>query len=131
MRIEQGTLVPASNFRAEARPAGELGGQRCGQGYPELGLLIDAIHFGGDDQAIHGRRAPSAAIRAAEQPGFSPKSDASPACFGGIVGEAKPPVLQEESEARPSLQDAVERLGQVVPRDSLASCLKVLDQRPA
>ena len=40
----------------------------------EPGLRIDAVHFGRDDQAIHGSCAPSAAVRAAEQPGFSPES---------------------------------------------------------
>ncbi|MGY2803871.1 hypothetical protein ACVIHF_000601 [Bradyrhizobium sp. USDA 4506] len=65
-------------------------GGDAGKNVREPGLRIDAIHFGRDDQAIHGSRAPSAAIRAAEQPGFSSKSDASQASFGGIVGEANP-----------------------------------------
>lgn len=51
----------------------------------EPSLRIDAVHFGGDDQAVHGRSAPPAAIRAAEQPGLSAKRDTSQAALGGIV----------------------------------------------
>ena len=58
------------------------------------------------------------------------------ASFGGIVGETHAPILKEQGEARPSLQDVVERLGQVVPARELGKLLahidlKLLDQRPA
>lgn len=71
--------------------------------------------FGGDDQAVHGRRPLSGAIGAAGQPGLSSESDASQASFGGIVRQTYPPILEEQGEARPALQDIVERLGKVVP----------------
>ena len=35
--------------------------------------------------------------------------------LGGIVGQAHAPVLEEQREARPSLQDVIERLDQVMP----------------
>jgi hypothetical protein len=34
----------------------------------ESGLRIDAVHFGGDDEALHGRGALASAIGTAEQP---------------------------------------------------------------
>jgi hypothetical protein len=37
----------------------------------EPGLRIDVVHLGRDDQAVHHRGPFAAAIRAAEQPGFS------------------------------------------------------------
>lgn len=53
------------------------------------------------------------------RPRAMPRSDASQASFGGIVGETDSPVLEEESETRPPLQDVVGRLGQVVPTEQL------------
>jgi hypothetical protein len=47
----------------------------AGENIGEPGLRIDAVHFGCDDQAVHGRSPPSAASGAAEQPGFSPNSN--------------------------------------------------------
>jgi hypothetical protein len=35
--------------------------------------------------------------------------------FGGVVREAHAPILKEQGEARPSLQNVVERFGQVMP----------------
>ena len=34
----------------------------------EPGLRIDVVHFGGDDEAVHGRGALSTAVGAGEQP---------------------------------------------------------------
>ena len=99
-------------------------------------LRIDAVHFCRDDEAVHGCGAPPSAIRAAEQPGLPSKSDASQASFGGIVGETHASIVQEQREAPPSLQDVIERLGQVVTTRQFGELfahvdLKVLDQRPA
>lgn len=99
-------------------------------------LRIDAVHFSCDDQAVHGSSAPSTAIRSTEQPGLPAKCDASQASFGGVVREANSPVLQEQREARPTLEDVVERLGQVMAAGQFGELfahvdLKVLDQRPA
>src|SRR5258708_25828476 len=90
-------------------------------------LRIDPVHFCRDDQAIHGRGASSSAIRSAEEPGFSSKSYASQPPFGSVVGETYAPILKEQSEARPSLQDVVECLGQVVPTGELGELLSHID----
>src|SRR6202048_1505241 len=65
-----------------------------------------------------------------------PRSDASQSSFGGIVGETHAPILKEQSKARPSLQDVIERFGQVVPTGELGELfahvgVKILGQRPA
>ena len=41
----------------------------------EPGLRINIVHFGGNDEAVHHRGALAAAIRTAEQPGFSPQGN--------------------------------------------------------
>src|SRR5258705_131032 len=56
--------------------------------------------------------------------------------FGGVVGDTHASILKEQGEARPSLQDVVGRLGQVVPTRELGDLLphidlKILDQGPA
>jgi hypothetical protein len=85
-----------------------MGGDAC-KDVGEPSLRIDTIHLGGDDQAIHGRGALSATIRSAEQPRLSPEGDASQSSFGGVVGETHATVFKEQSKARPSLQDVIER----------------------
>src|ERR1700730_10038780 len=100
------------------------------------GLRVYSIHLGRYDQAIHGRGALSAAVRSAEQPCFSPKGYTSQSSFGGVVREAHAPILKEQGEARPSLQNVVERFGQVMPTREVDDLLphvgmKILDQRPA
>jgi hypothetical protein len=84
-------------------------------------LRVDAVHFRRDDEAVHSCRAPPSAIRSS---------------FGGVVGETHASIVQEQREARPSLQDVVERLGEVVTTRQFGELfahvdLKVLDQRPA
>ena len=49
----------------------------AGKDVREPSLRIHTVHFGRDDQAVHGSSAPSTAIRAADQPGLPAKSDAS------------------------------------------------------
>lgn len=100
------------------------------------GLRIDAIHFGCDDQAVHGRGAPSSTVGATEQPGLSTEGNTSQISFGSIVGEAHASVLEEQDEARPSFEDVIERLGQVMPTGEPGELLphvdlKFLNQRPA
>src|SRR5579871_433728 len=111
-----------------------MGGD-AGENIREPGLRIDAIHLGGDDQAVHGSSSPSAAIRSAEQPGLPTKSNASQSSLGGIVGETDAPVLEEEGEAGPALQDVIEGFGKVMPAGELGHLiphidLKILDQGP-
>lgn len=111
-------------------------GGNAGEDIGEPGLRVDAVHFRRDDEAVHGCGAPSSAIRSAEQPGLPFKSDASQAPFSGIVGETHASIFQEQREARPSLQDIVERLGQVVPTGELGELfphvdLKIIDQGTA
>lgn len=100
------------------------------------GLRIDAIHFCCDDQAVHGCGAPSSTVGAAKQPSLSSEGDASQASFGSIVGEAHASVLEEQGEARPSFEDVIERLGQVMFMGESGELLphvdlKFLDQRLA
>ncbi|AMA59875.1 hypothetical protein BCCGELA001_28865 [Bradyrhizobium sp. CCGE-LA001] len=61
----------------------------------EPDLWIEAFHFGVMIKLYMEARAPSAAIRATEQPESSSKSDASQPSFGGIAGETDSSVLQD------------------------------------
>ena len=79
-----------------------LMGGDAGEDIGQPSLRIDAIHFGRDDQAVHGRGASATAIRSAEQPGFSTKSDTPQPALGGVVGETHAPILQEQREASAS-----------------------------
>ena len=90
-------------------------GRNTSQDIGEPGLRIDAIHFGRDDEAVHGSRALSATIGSAEQPGFSAKSDPSQSSFGSIVRQADASVLEEQGKGRPALQHVLDRFGEVVP----------------
>src|SRR5215471_17881875 len=107
----------------------------AGEDVGQPGLRIDPVHFGCDDHVVHGCGTPSTAIKSAEQPGFVSKSYASEASLGGVVGGTYAPVPEEESEARPSLQDVVGRLGQIVSAGELGELLahldlKILNQGP-
>jgi hypothetical protein len=53
----------------------------AGKDVGEPDLRIDAVNFDRDDQPVHGRSTPATAIRAAEQPSFSAKRDASQAAL--------------------------------------------------
>jgi hypothetical protein len=50
-----------------------MGGD-AGEDIDQPSLRIDAIHLGRDDEAVHGGRASSAAIRSTEEPRLSSKS---------------------------------------------------------
>lgn len=49
----------------------------AGKDIRQPSLRIDTVYFCRDDQAVHGRRASSAAIGSAEEPRFPAKSDTS------------------------------------------------------
>src|SRR3954451_12902775 len=115
-----------------------MGRMSCGTGEDvgEPGLRIDAIHFGCDDETVHGCGALSAAIGPAEQPRFSTQGDTPQASFGGVVREADAPVREEYGKARPALEDVLDRFGQVVPASEPSDLrthidLKIVDQWPA
>ncbi|MDA9513122.1 hypothetical protein XI04_08690 [Bradyrhizobium sp. CCBAU 11430] len=96
-----------------------MGRMRCdaSEDIGQSGLRIYAVHLL-CDQTLHGCGVSPSAVRSAEPPGFPSKSNTSQAPFGDIVGETH----ASRREARPSLQDIVERLGQVVTaRQFLAS----------
>src|ERR1700674_323472 len=59
-------------------------GEHVGQ--PEL--RVDVVHFGRDDDAVHGGGALSAAIGAGEQPRLSSKCYSAQRSFRGIVRQA-------------------------------------------
>jgi hypothetical protein len=48
-------------------------------------LRIDAVHLGGDDEAVDVCGALASAVGSAEQPGFPTQRDAAQPTFGGIV----------------------------------------------
>jgi hypothetical protein len=50
-----------------------------------------------------------------ERIAFGARARTSQPSFGGVVREAHAPILKEQGEARPSLQNVVERFGQVMP----------------
>jgi len=102
-------------------------GEDAGEDIGEPGLWVDAVHFRRGDEAVHCCGAPPSAIRSAEQPGLPFKSDASQAPFGGIGREAHASLFQEQREARPSLQDVVERLGQVMAAGRFGELFAHLD----
>lgn len=102
----------------------------------EPGLRIDAVHFGGDDEAIHGRRALAAAIRTAEQPGFPAKGNSAQPTFCGVVREANAPVFEEERKGRPTLEHILHRLGEIMPTRELGDLIahivfQRVNERPA
>lgn len=53
-----------------------MGGD-AGEDVGQPSLRINAVHFGRNDEAIHGGGASSTAIGSTEEPGFSPKGDTS------------------------------------------------------
>ena len=67
------------------QPMGRMSGD-ASEDIGQPSLRINTVHLGGDDQAVHGGGASPAAIRPAEEPGFSSKSDAPQTSFGGVVG---------------------------------------------
>src|SRR5712671_3684312 len=60
---------------------------------------------------------------------FRPKGDTSQASFRGVVREAYAPVLGEESEASPALEDVFDRFGQVVPASEWSDLRTNIDMK--
>src|SRR6185437_661798 len=114
---------------------GWMGGD-AGEDIGQPSLRIDAVHLGCDDQAVHGGGALSAAVRPAKQPRLSAEGNPSEPSLGGIVGQAYAPVLKEQGEARPTLQNVIERFDQVMATGEPGGLLphidmKIVDQWPA
>jgi hypothetical protein len=68
-----GGPVPGKQF---VEPVSGMPGDP-GQDVRQSRLGVDVIHLGRDDEAVHRGGSLTAAIRAAEHPGFSPKSNAA------------------------------------------------------
>ena len=83
----------------------------AGEDVGEPGLWVDVVELGGDDEAIHHGCALATAVGACEQPRLSSERDTSQGSFGGIVGEADPPVREETREGWPALEHVVHGLG--------------------
>ena len=73
-RDDAQAACPAASFRAcqfhgrsSSKPVGRVRGD-AGQDVGQPGLGIDIVHFGGDDQAVHGGGPLPAPIRAGEEP---------------------------------------------------------------
>ncbi len=94
-----------------------------GQDIGKPSLRIDVVHLGRDDQAVHGSGAMTTTIGTTEHPGPAPKSDASKRAFGGIVRQAHTPVVKEQGEGGPTLQDVIDRLGEIVTSGELGTLL--------
>lgn len=60
----------------------------CNSGHRALGLRINIVHLGADDQAVHHSSAVAGAIGATEQPGLPGQRDAAHRSFGCIVRQA-------------------------------------------
>lgn len=71
-------------------------------GEPEL--LIDIVEAGGLDERVEDGGPLSAAIRAAEDPGFVAQRYPTQRALGDIVCEAHAPVIEESSERIPAPQ---------------------------
>jgi hypothetical protein len=93
------------------------------QDVSEPGLRIDVIHLGGDDQAVKDRRALTATIGSAEQPGLAAQGHAPQRALGGVVAEPDATIVEEADEGRPSAQHVVDGLGQVAGARELVSRL--------
>jgi hypothetical protein len=77
-----------------------------------------------------------AAVGSAEQPRFSAEGDTAKATLGRIVRHAYASVIGEQRESRPTLENVIDRLSQIVPLrefDQLLMqiALENLDQRSA
>ena len=75
---------------------------------------IDIVQPGGDDQAVECRSPLAASIRAREQPGLAPDRDAAQGAFCRVVADADPPVVEEPTEGRPTLEHIIHRPADIV-----------------
>lgn len=82
-------------------------------------LWVDLVEFAGNDQRVHLGRALAATVGPAEQPCFSPESDAAQRSLGRIVGQADSAVIEEAGERLPAREHVLERLGHgIMARES-------------
>jgi hypothetical protein len=81
---------------------GEIGDAR--EDVSELGLRIDVVELGSADQRVHERGTLAAAVGADEQPCLPAEGHAAQRAFGGVVGQADAPVVEEPGERSPVLQ---------------------------
>ena len=86
----------------------------AGEDIGEPGLRIDIVELGGLDQGVDDSSTLPAAIGTAEQPRLTAEWDAAQGAFGGIVGEADAPIVQEAGERVPALQHIEAGLGEVM-----------------
>jgi hypothetical protein len=89
----------------------------------EPSLRIDVIHLGGDDKAVHGGGALTAAIGAGKEPRLPAEGNAAKAAFGSVVREAHASVVKEAREGRPALEHIVHGLGDIASTRELGSRL--------
>ena len=99
-------------------------------------LRVDPVELCRGDQRRHGCSPRRPTVGAGEQPCSSSKGKASERTFGGVVGQADPPIIEEGSKTRPTLEHVVGGWGDRRRAGELAALLaepgvQVLDHRPA
>jgi hypothetical protein len=67
----------------------------AGQDVGEPCARVDVVQLGRDDERVHRCRPLAAAIASCEQPCLAADRYAAQRTFGGIVGQANPPVVEE------------------------------------
>jgi hypothetical protein len=64
----------------------------------EAGLRVDIVELGGGDQRVDRGSAPAAFVGAGEGPVLAPQGNGPQLAFGGVVRQAKTPILEEAGE---------------------------------
>lgn len=111
--------IPRQEF---VEPVNRVPGN-AGEHVGEIGLRVHIVHFGRDDDAIHGGGAPAATIGTGEQPRLSSESDAAQGSFRGVVRQADAPIVEEAGERRPALEHIVHRFGDIVAARELLALI--------
>ena len=96
--------VPGQEF-------GDLLGWMIGQAGKDIGepgLRIDGVELGSLDKSVDGGSSSSALIGTGKGPVVTTDSDAAQGSFGGIVGEAEPPVIEETGKRHPTLEAVID-----------------------
>jgi hypothetical protein len=73
-----------------------------GEDIGKPGLWVDVVHFGRDDEGIHGGRSLTAALGTREEPRLSAQGHAAQGAFGRIIRQADAPVIEECRERFPT-----------------------------
>src|ERR1700685_298791 len=107
-----------------------------GEHVGEPGTGVDVVELGGLDQRVDGGGAPAAFIRSCECPIVTADRDTAQRPFGGVVGHAQPPVIEETGEAAPPVEAVGDGLGDLVLGRELGAllaqpCLQRGGERPA